>query len=282
MPKYTVKEANELLPQKPTQSIIDPASLVYLGIAPPKFGKTTWFNSIPDALLLAFERGHAFQKGFKIGIKDWGGRMEVEQDEEGVRYMTMEMVSEILETSDRFSFIIFDTADMAAKLCSDYHCKRQGWNHLTDGGDYGKGYDIGQNTPFRQMVGRIMRTGRGIGFITHSQVNTSKFKKGDVAKKETTLPGGIYKFLHSQADVILHGQFGNKGNRIWQTVGDDETLAGNRMRDINIPTRFIVDNKDPWKQWCSFFKDPKAAAAAEKAVEQLSLKSQGKQADAGE
>ncbi len=271
-------DADSVLPTKKVSAKPDPMKLVYLFIGPPKFGKTTWFCNIPEALLLAFERGHAFQSAFKIAVNSWKGKEEIEEDEDGVRYMSMEMVMHALEHSEKFPFIIFDTADMAAKLCSDYYCKVNGWDHISSGGDFGKGYDIGQNTPFRQYVGRILATGRGIGFITHSQVSTAKFKTGDKVKKETSLPGGIHKFLHTQADVILHGMFGNttKGKykaRILQTAGDDETLAGNRMREIVLPKQFVIDNEDPWKQWLDFFKNPKAAALAEKEAESLSLKS---------
>ena len=270
------KEAEELLPSAPTRSKVNPAALVYLMIGPPKWGKTTFMCSIPDCLLLAFERGHAFQEAHKIGIAKWAGKHEITEDDEGVRYMTMEQVSNILEATDKFSFIIFDTADMAAKMCSDYYCQKFGWDHVSSGGDYGKGYDIGQNTPFRQMVGAILRTGRGVGFITHSQISTKKLSKGDVSKKETTLPGGIHKFIHTQADIMLHAEFGPRGERILRTAGDEDTLAGNRVKGLTLPPRFIVDPKDPWKQWLSFFNDPKAAAKAAADLEKISLKSKPK------
>lgn len=274
---FTTEDANALLPQVKSESVPDPGSLVYLLIGPPKFGKTTFFCDVPDALLLAFERGASFQKAFKINIKGWDGDNAVDEDEAGEKFMTMATVSALLEKSDRFPFIIFDTADMAAKMCSDYYCKKNNWQHVSEGGDYGKGYDLGQNTPFRQMVGTIMRTGRGIGFITHSSINTTKFKGGDKVKKETTLPGGIFKFIHTQADVILHGSFGlrQKGakhhDRILQTAGDDETLAGSRC-SVSIPSRYVVDSTRPWEQWVEFFNDPKAAERAEKAYEKAFAK----------
>jgi hypothetical protein len=180
----------------------------------------------------------------------------------------MEQVMEALTATEKFDFIIFDTADMAARKCVDYHLHKNGWQHAQDGGDYGKGYDIVQNTPFRHMIGAIMATGRGIGFITHSEIKTTAFAKGNKSKKETSLPGGIHKFLHTQADIMWHGGFGvrQKGNRyrdrIVQTEGDEETLAGNRTKNVNIPPRFILDPADPWGQWCSFFTDPTAADKA--------------------
>jgi hypothetical protein len=224
---------------------------------------------IPNSLLLAFERGHAFHSICKIAIDKWDGhKFEMYDDEEGCRHMTMKQAAEILEASDKFDFVIFDTADMAVKKCTDYWLNKLGHAHLQDAGDFGKGYDLCQNTPFRQLVGAILATGRGIGLITHSNITTTNFAKGAKSKRETTLPGGIHKFLHTQADIILHGSFGARRpnskhrERILQTEGDEETLAGNRTKGINLPPKFIVDYDNPWKQWCEFFKDPKAADKA--------------------
>jgi len=264
-------DANDLLPQRATIEKPRPEKLNYLFIAPPKFGKTTFFCDIPDALLLAFEQGHAFQKAHKMVIDCWDRKITEEnpaiwqEADTEVYHGTMAKVAEVLEASDRFSFVIFDTADMAAKQCLDYHLRKHNWSHAKDGGDFGVGHDIAQNTPFRHMVGRIMRTGRGVGFITHSEV-----KKTELAsKKETSLPNGVYKFLHTQADVILHGKFGikQKGNRwrdrILRTEGDEETLAGSRIKDLIIPAEYIIDPSSPWGQWSGFFDRADAVTEAE-------------------
>lgn len=267
MAKYTLEEANSLLPEKPTRSIPNPAGLCYLLIGPPKWGKTEWACSIPDSLLLAFEQGHSFQEAHKIVVDKWAGAHDIYEDEEGVRHMTMTQVKDILLASDRFSTVIIDTADMAAKACADYMCEKKGWTHLKDGGDYGVGYDIGQTTPFRQLIGAIMKSGRGVVFITHTQEKESKLKK-ESAKKETSLPGGIHKFVHTQADVILHASFGKhrKGtkarDRILQTAADEETLAGNRAKGVNLPFKFIVEQGRAWEQWAEFFSNPEAADLA--------------------
>ena len=267
----TEDEANDLLPSAPVGSKPRPQGLVYLLIGPPKWGKTTWMCDIPNALLLASERGHQFQTCHKIAIDKWDERaFEIYDDQDDVRHMTMTQITEILEKSSKFDFIIFDTADMFVKLCLDYHLKKNGWVHANDGGDYGKGYEIVQNAPFRQLVGRIMATGRGVGFITHSEPKTTTFKASKATKRETTLPGGIHKLLHTQADVILHASFGMKQkgqkarDRVLQTEGDEETLAGNRTKQVNIPPKFIVDSVSPWGQWSRFFSDPTAAAEADR------------------
>lgn len=268
-----LEQLEELLPTTARQAKTNPKKLVYLAIAPPKWGKTTFFCDVPDALLVAFERGFQFQKTPTVFIDKWDDKnFEAFKDEDDVVHMTMKQLEKSLTASDKYQFIIFDTADMAAKKCSDYHLNKYGWQHAQDGGDYGKGYDIVQNAPFRQMIGSIMSTGRGIALITHSEIKTTDFKKGKQSKKETSLPGGVHKFLHTQADIIFHGSFGvrQKGNqyrdRIWQTEGDEETLAGNRTRDLSLPVRYIVDPERPWAQWEQFFNDPTAAIEAETAL----------------
>jgi len=267
-----LEEMEAMLPTKPRKPLATPLSLVYLAITVPKWGKTTFFCDFPEAVLVAFERGFQFQKCPTIFIDKWHDKdFKPYIDDDGIMHMTMTQCQKTLVASDKYKFVIFDTADMAAKKCSDYYLEKYRWQHAQDGGDFGRGYDIVQNTPFRQMVGAIMATGRGIAFTTHQQVNEASLGKNKtkIAKKETSLPGGIYKFLHSQADVILHGSFGQRqeGNkyrdRIWQTEGDEEVLAGNRTRDIYMPAKYVVDPDKPYKQLLEFFTNPDAAAAAD-------------------
>lgn len=263
-----------MLPTTNRKTIVDPAELVYMAISTPKWGKTTFFCDFPEALLIAFERGFQFQKTPTVFIVSWHDKEFVPYvDKKGIMYMTMTQLMKTLVASDKYKFLIFDTADMAAKKCTDYYLNKHRWQHASDGGDYGRGYDIVQNTPFRQMVGALMATGRGLAFTTHQQINETKVgkkqNKSAFAKKETSLPGGIYKFLHTQADVILHGHYGQRqeGNkfrdRIWQTEGDEEVLAGNRSREIYLPAKYVVDPERPFAQWAEFFVNPEAAAEAD-------------------
>lgn len=269
MSELSLEEMEAMLPTKPRKAGHNPLSLVYLGISVPKWGKTTFFCDFPGAVLLAFERGFQFQQCPTIFIDKWHDpKFEPYVDSDEVMHMTMMQASKVLEASDKYKFLVYDTADMAAKKCSDYYLEKYKWQHAQDGGDFGRGYDIAQNTPFRQSVGRMMATGRGIAFTTHQAINEHKTKSG-FAKKETTLPGGIYKFLHTQADIILHGSFGarQKGNkyrdRIWQTEGDEEVLAGNRARGLYLPAKYIVDPERPYEQWAEFFANPEIAAEAD-------------------
>lgn len=267
-------EANALLPQRKTKAVADPAHLKYLMITPPKWGKTTFMCSVPDSILLAFEEGHAFHETHKIVIDCWDrGYSDRKdgwgEDDDGNAHTSFAEAVEAIVASDRFQFVVIDTADMAAKMCLDYHYKKLGVTHASDAGDYGKGWDLALTQPYRLQVGALMKAGRGIGFITHSNLVTKKVGRVETSRWETTLPSQVQKFLHTQADVILHGSFGKKRkgmedrDRVISMDGSNEILAGSRVRGIHLPPKYVVDPIEPWQQWASFFGENGPAAVSE-------------------
>lgn len=210
-----------------------------------------------------------FHETHKIIIDSWGNREgKMVDDDKNVHFSMVEAVEAIV-ASDRFQFIILDTVDMAAKMCLDYHYKKMGVSHASDAGDYGKGWDLCLTQPFRQQISQLMKSGRGIFFITHTNLVTKKVGAVEQSRWETTLPSQVQKFLHTQADMILHGSFGKlrpgmtERDRIISLDGTNEILAGTRVRGIHLPKKFVVDPNRPWEQWNSFFTDPKAATKAE-------------------
>lgn len=269
MARLTTEAANDLLPQAPSKAPLDPRRLKYLMIGPPKWGKTTFGCAAPDSLLLATEEGHMFHETNKVIIDSWGERLGKGEDEDGNTHLSMVEAVEAIVASDRFKFVIIDTADMAAKLCLDYHYKQMGVKHASDAGDYGKGWDLCLTQPFRQQIGQIMKSGRGVMFITHTSLVTKKVGGTETSRWETTLPSQVQKFLHTQADVILHGSFGKlragmrERDRIISMDGTNEILAGTRIRAVHLPKKFIVDPETPWAQWEDFFTNKKAAEKAE-------------------
>jgi hypothetical protein len=269
------EQANELLPQAPTEAITDPRRLKYLIIGPPKWGKTSFLCAVPDSILLATEEGHAFHKTHKVIIDVWDRPLKEKnqgwgEDEDKNLHTSMVEAVETICASDRFQFVIIDTADMAAKMCLDFHYDKLGVNHASEAGDYGKGWDVALTQPFRKQIGKLMKSGRGIGFITHTQVVTRRIGTSEMSRAETTLPSQVQKFLHTQADMIIHGRFGKlrpgmkERDRIISLDGSNEILAGSRVRHITLPKKFIVDPDKPWEQWKSFFEDEEASLAAEK------------------
>lgn len=261
-------QAERLLPSQKSSLKVDPARLKYLLISEPKWGKTTWLMSIPGAVLFAFEEGHQFHSGFKIIIEAWDAKsidFKPYVDDNGCSHMTLVQAVEAVCASDKFKFVGFDTADMAVKMCLDWHTKRKGVEHISDM-EWGKGYDILLADPFRQQVLKLIKSGRGVGFTTHSKNEIARFSDGEKARKEMTLPRSVKQFIVGQADVIGHGEFGRKigktRDRVLVLEGTTDTLAGTRA-GIHVPSRYVVDEKQIWKQWKSFFSDPAAAKRAE-------------------
>ena len=272
MATLTTEEANALLPQHTTKALTNPVRLKYLIIGPPKWGKTTFACAVPNSVLFAFEEGHAFHETHKVIIDAWDkphSERGWAEDEDGNRHASLVEAVDALCAADRFDFVILDTADMGCKMCLDFHYKKYGVVHAQDAGDYGKGWDICLTQPFRQQIGRIMKSGRGIAFITHSQIISRKQGLTEVSRAETTLPSQAQKFLHTQADIILHGIFGKKikgqhdRDRVISLDGSNEILAGSRVRGITLPRKFIVDPEQPWVQWTSFFENPDAVEQAD-------------------
>lgn len=264
------------LPLSPTSQNVDFQSLGWLSVAPPGFGKSEFFSLFPDAIMLSFEAGHKFISCYKIIIDDWEGKGSTVDDDGNLHMSFMEALSRI-ENSPRFKFIILDTLDACVKKCSDYHIGKGNVDHLSGLGDYGKGFDLGQNDPIRRSLNRLFATGRGVGLITHQVVNTATFAKGAKSKKETSLPNGIWKIVYPQMDIILHGEYGGiqdgqkHRDRIFYTEGNEDMLAKNRGGIL--PPAWVVpfDKKARLAQIKSFFGENRTEAVAQAHKEYIEL-----------
>lgn len=268
----TQKEAENLLPSEPLEAKINPTNIVVFLIAPPKWGKTSFFMSNPNCLLLGFEEGHKFQRGFKITIDCWdvtSGKHPMREDSDGVMHMSAMQALQALQATKRYNFVAIDTVDMATKMASDYFCSDENVDHISDLGEWGKGYDKGQNKPLRQFILGILKTGRGVGLISHTKTTLERFTTGEKARKESTLPKGVKSICETQADVIMHGEYGIKQpgqrlrDRVLVTEGDMDVMAGNRSGTM-LPGRYVLARREQWKQFTTFFTDPLAAIKAEK------------------
>lgn len=269
-PKPLVKSIGDGLPTQATEQVVDPLGLRWLAVTPPGWGKTELFMSFPDSLLVACEEGHSFTRGHKVIIDCFDYKLRDEdpwEDQNGNKHMSFMQLVDLLEGSERFKFVIIDTVDALVKLITDFTTESKKVEHIEDLGAYGRGYDLGQNSPFRKAINRILKTGRGIGFTTHQQTNVKKFAKGEQSKKETTLPSGILKQIFAQVDLVIHGIFGKRRkpnrfrDRIVVSEGSEEILAKNRGGIL--PTRFILPLENRWETIQGFFKSPGAIKKAE-------------------
>jgi hypothetical protein len=285
----TEEVAKKYFPIRPHVGSASPERLKYLLLAPPKWGKTTFLAGCPSVLLLAFEEGHSFVECHKIVITNWYARIQERiprEDEQGIKYASALEVVEALEVYNPYKMIIIDTVDAAVKMCTDYECSAAKIAHPSDGGDYGKGWDLFQTAPFRRYYNRLVKLGVGVGCTSHIKESFEKNKFGQLQyRRDSTLPTGIQRFIHAQSDVIINGFFiddnlfrrvqkTRKGpiirDRIVSFDGSDEVMAGTRITKIRIPNKYFVDSPQldiaaPWKQWANFFThSPAAGEEAEK------------------
>jgi hypothetical protein len=270
----------------PTAHVIsrtNPLALYWLAIAAAGFGKSEFFSCFPESILLACEEGYKMlpknRKALIVVIDCFdyksGKQQQSWKDDEGYLHMSFMQAVELLEESNRFKFVIVDTIDSLVKMVTDFTTGVKKVEHVSDIGQYGKGFDLGQNSPFRKSLNRLAKTGRGLGLITHQDINEKSFSKGPKAKKETTLPGGIVKLIIPMVSIVLHGEFGKRRkpnrfrDRICVTEGSEDLVAKNRGGIL--PSHFIVplDQDDKWKMVEGFFSNPKTIAQAETAYEKI-------------
>lgn len=274
-------KANSLLPMSSKPSVRKPNRLKYLMIGPPKWGKTTFFSGCPNVCLLAFEAGYSEVDCPKIVITAWDRsykqrKLGWDVDDDGIVYTSALEAIEEMESNCPYDLVIMDTLDVATKIASDYHCKQAGVEHPSEGGKYGMGWDLLQTRPIRLFYNRLIKLGIGVAAITHTKEKTDERFGDSKPKKETTLAGGVQHFIHTQSDCIMHGFFARrrKGQRDRDRYisfdGNNELMAGTRIRKVYIPNKYIVtppsrtDDSLPWQQWASFFANsPEAGRLAE-------------------
>lgn len=272
---------NGLLPLKGVVKPINARKLKYLLIGPPKWGKTTFFSGCPNVCLLAFEAGYAEIDCPKIVITSWDRpykekKLGWDQDRDGIVYTSATEVLEEMETNCPYELVIIDTIDIATRMASDYYCALAKVDHPSQGGDYGRGWDLLQTRPIRIFYNRLVKLGIGVAAITHVKDKEDKKFSDSKTKKETSLPGGVQHFIHTQSDCIMFADFlrrrkGQKQrDRYISFDGSSEVMAGTRIRKVYIPNKYIVnppsrtDDSIPWKQWEEFFtNNPTAGKIAE-------------------
>lgn len=275
--KNTVPSENKVnlgsdgLPGAKSISVIDPSSLKGAIIAPPGWGKTTLATAPEDSLLLAFEEGHKFVNCHKIVIDSWAGGEDY-IDSDGDLHLDFREARRRILASDRFKLIVIDTFDEMIWQCEEYHCKKGKVSDISDLGDYGKGFKIGRNTPVRQAMNELIKSGRGVISLTHQKIQEITKGKGDnkivIQKKVASVTDTMMTILHKQCDFIFHGEFGKirKGNkhrdRIVHCDGTDDLLAKNRGGKW--PKSFILPENvdDVWQKLRGFLENPETVEEA--------------------
>ena len=120
----------DILNLEPTKVSRDLKSKYILIYGKPKIGKTTFACSIPDALVLATEKGYNAQNGvFVQDIKTWADALIILRQLRSAK------------AKEKFKSIVIDTFTILSELCEKYICSTEGVATLGDipwGGGYSR------------------------------------------------------------------------------------------------------------------------------------------------
>lgn len=126
-------------------------------------GKTTFASHFPAPLFLDLDRGSRRMDVDRIdSIQDWPALMG-----------TLDQIQR--DPSLPYSTIVIDTADMAAKLASDYICKANGNKKSIEEFGYGKGYVILAEEFSKLLLNAevLVNMGFNVVFLAHAMQRTS-------------------------------------------------------------------------------------------------------------
>lgn len=152
--------AINLLQLKPNVVSRDLSGYITFIYGPAKCGKTTFGSKMPQALLLAFERGYSALPGVVAqDITSWGEMKQV------LRELKKP------EVKETFKSIIVDTADIAADMCQKYICNQLGIENIGDGGWTNNGW-AKYKKEFEETFRVLAQLGYAIVFLSHDKEKT--------------------------------------------------------------------------------------------------------------
>lgn len=187
------------IPKAKTPPVTDVRKKKVLLHSFPKFGKTRWAASIPDAIFLATEPGLG-----AVEVMRW-------EDEKGNYVIDsweklLAATKEVVE-SGGFSTLIIDTLDLAYELCRDWVCRQHNEPYHTDGKlGYGKGTTL-INNEMRRYLTRLGALNLGVVLLSHTVTETVETRTGELLKAVPNLPEKARRPLLGMMDLILYGDF---------------------------------------------------------------------------
>lgn len=149
----------------------------------------------------------------------------------------------LIVKSKEFGTVVIDTADFAYDMCLEYVCKEKGIEHPTDEG-WGKGWKAVKQA-FTREIKRLLDSGKGVFFTSHSRDREVKSRLGDeYHKTEPSLSSQAKEVLEGIIDIWVYYTY-EKGRRVMQIEGNDTVAAGHRLGEMG---RFKYSNGEPIKQ----------------------------------
>ena len=188
---------------------------------------------MPDALLLAFEKGYNALPGVKaVDITSWAEMLMV------YRQLKSEDVKAMYKT------IIVDTVDIAAEMCQKYVCDQLDVENLGDAG-YGKGWSA-FSSQFKEVFRGLTQLGYAVFFIGHEKLGT----KTDTAGNEYNYIGpaisgsAAKQCIEGMADIYGYAHQVRTSDMSVLTLraDDDSITCGGRFHYIKKEIPFTYDD----------------------------------------
>jgi hypothetical protein len=180
----------------------------------------------PGAFLLMFEPGGAGFTGRKQRIMDW--------------YQFEDVVDLLLQRdpAEYARLCVIDTAAKAYDYAWAMICQRHGVTHPNDAKDFGKTWDRIREE-FAKQMDRIRNSGRGLLFISHTEIQEQVGHEGGTIQKfMPAMKKHAFTYCTGEADVTLYlGYFGKE--RYMVLEGAEDLEAGTRLKK-----RFWVKGKE--------------------------------------
>lgn len=228
--------AIDLLSLQPHKVSRDLSGYITYIYGKPKIGKTSLAAQAPNCLLLATERGYNAIPGiFAQDITSWSDMRKA--------YMDLKKPA----VKERFSVIIVDTIDLAAKYCTKYICNNNGISDLSELG-YGRGY-AAMRSEFEDIFNSLTQMGYAVIFISHDQDKV--FKRPDGTEYNKTVPSlspdKVNAIIENMADLYgyAHVEKDAEGNpqRVLTLRSPDDSIAcGSRFANIDAAISFTYDS----------------------------------------
>lgn len=201
------------LPRANGEIETDISKFIHLVSGDRKIGKSSLFKEFEDPFFIFCEPGGISISSKKVNISSW-------EDFKKIVYL--------LESEpDYCRTVIIDTGYMAYEWCYDF-CLRS--MNLTSPRDeaWGTAWKFIERE-FRTEQMKILNAGFGLGVTAHTEMKTLKTRQGVEYEKLTVQLGGqATKFYNAFADIIVHIQYDERGERELVIRGDNTVEAGTR------------------------------------------------------
>lgn len=207
------------LPEEMSVPVNDLGGYTLLIYGKKKIGKTTlasMFNKIGKKVLFLF-----FEPGGK------GLRLYQEQMTSWRKFTRF---VDLLKKDKEFGTIVIDTADYAYDDCLTDVCFNMGISHPADEA-YGKGWNA-VKTEFTKQIRTLLRSGKGVIFISHQKDITDEDRDGVEFERTTnTLSGQAREVIEGLVDIWANYDYNSKGDRILTILGSKNVDAGHRLKE---------------------------------------------------